>query len=159
MAVRALRDKYERMRRLRQLHEHARADPSFVEPDPRAAMAELARDFPGALRELDELPMAEIDRRLALLTAEHIEPWMDAMVTFHALARGALAIKRWLADHEPSEFQAALPGLVPEAALWADSLDAIASPPHGRLMDLVRARLGPEAVALLGSAGAARRRR
>ena len=171
--LRALRDKYERMRRLRELHARARADASFVEPDPRAAMAELARDFPGALREIDELPMQEIARRIDAISAAELdpsraEPWMRAHVVFHRLARGALATKRWLADHDAAHFLAALAALPPEAALWEAELGAIDSPPRGRLMDVVRARLArelgiadEEVRALLGgrAAGAAATRR
>jgi hypothetical protein len=154
--LRALRDKYERMLRLRLLHERARTDPQFVEPDPRAAMAELARDFPGALREIDELPIDVIRARIDALTiAENddsrAEPWMHAHAIFHRLARGALATKRWLEGRAltpdlEAAFADALPTLsnAREAADWATDLAAIAEPPRGRIMDLVFARLAAE---------------
>ncbi|MBX3231681.1 MAG: hypothetical protein KIT84_23360 [Labilithrix sp.] len=139
--ISALRDKYERMRALREAH--ARAD----EPDPRPALQRLAAEFPGALRELDRLPIDEIAHRiLALRAAEadpaRIEGWMIAEHTFHRYARGVLATKRWLSDHVPDEaaFRRALPTLDPEAALFATDLEAVASPPRGRVMDLVYAR-------------------
>ncbi len=154
--LRALREKYERMLRLRLLHAHAREESGYVEPDPRSAMAELARDFPGALREIDELPIDVIRQRIeAVAEAESdaacVEPWMRAHIGFHRLARGALAAKRWL------EGRALTPGLeadfahaaatmanADEVAAWVSDLAAIAEPPRGRLMDLVYARLAIE---------------
>lgn len=154
--LRALRDKYERMLRLRELHERAAAEPGFVEPPPRPAMADLARAYPGALREIDELPIGLIRTRIAELTAAEsdaarIAPWMTAQSRFHALARGALAVKRWLAGRPltaalEEAFAGALATLphAEEAQLWSGDLAAIARPPRGRLMDLVYVRLADE---------------
>ena len=165
--MRALRDKYERMLRLRLLHARARAEPGFVEPNPRAAMAELARDFPGALREIDELPIDVIRQRIdAVAAAERdssrIEHWMNAHIGFHRLARGALAAKRWLEGRPltpqlEAEFAgaaAAMPN-ADEAAAWASDLAAIAAPPRGRILDLVYARLARELGTDVASARAA----
>jgi hypothetical protein len=151
--LRALRDKYEQMLRLRQLHARAKEEPDFVEPDPRPAMAALARRYPGALREVDELPMADIERRIAELEAAELDAsriatWMTAQAEFHRLARGALAVKRWLAGRTPTPeideaFATALLTM-PEredARAWADDLAALAKPPRGRVMDLVYAKL------------------
>jgi hypothetical protein len=154
--LRALRDKYERILRLRELHARATDDPGFVEPDPRAAMADLARSYPGALRELDELPLALIRTRIdellaAELDAERAAPWMTAQLRFHALARGALAVKRWLAGRArtpalDAAFASAVSTLpfAEDARQWSADLAAIASPPRGRLMDLVYLRLASE---------------
>jgi hypothetical protein len=144
------------MLRLRELHARARNEPGFVEPDPRAAMAELARTYPGALREIDELPLALIHARIDELRAAEtdatsIAPWMIAQSRFHALARGALAVKRWLEgravtpalDESFASALAALP-FAEDAELWRSDLAAIASPPRGRLMVLVYARLARE---------------
>ena len=156
-ALSALRDKYERMLRLRLLHARAREEPGFVEPDPRRAMAELAREFPGALRELDELPLDVIRERIAALVvaerestpAPQVALWMRAQVGFHRLARGALAVKRWLAGRPltpalEASFARAVATLPPEAAPWASSLAALARPPRGRVLDLVYAQLAVE---------------
>lgn len=163
---RALRDKYERMLRLRLLHARAREEPGFVEPDPRCAMAELARDYPGALREIDELPIEVIRQRIDAVTAAETdasrnEPWMRAHAGFHRLARGALAVKRWLEGRPltpelEAELVVALATLpnAKEAAPWASQLAAIADPPRGRLMDLVYARLADELGTDLASARA-----
>jgi len=142
------------MLRLRLLHARARADADFVEPDPRRAMVELAVEFPGALRELDELPLEVIRERITVLgRAEQDEalvlPWMRAQVSFHRLARGALATKRWLCGRPltpeiEAAFARALPKLPADVAPWATSLAAIAKPPRGRLLDLVYARLAAE---------------
>jgi hypothetical protein len=116
-------------------------------------MAELARLYPGALREIDELPLDVIHTRLEELRAALADraralPWMNAQSRFHRLARGALAVKRWLEGRPLTAavehaFIQALPAM-PErrdAALWADELQAIARPPRGRVMDLVYTRL------------------
>ena len=144
------------MLHLRELHARAAAEPGFVEPDPRAAMAELAGLYPGALREIDELSIVLIRTRIDLLVAAEadetrIAPWMTAQSRFHVLARGALAVKRWLAGRRftaeiDEGFEAAAAALAhaQDARLWRDSLAEIARPPRGRLMDLVFARLARE---------------
>ena len=154
--LRALRDKYEQMLRLRQLHARAKDEPDFVEPDPRPAMADLARRFPGALREIDELPIADIEARIAELAAAEDDPscvatWMTAQAAFHRLARGALAVKRWIAGRTLTPeldraFAEAVQVMVEreEALAWKDDLAAIAKPPRGRVMDVVYARLAGE---------------
>lgn len=152
--LRALRDKYERMLVLREAHLRARSDASFVEPDPRPEMARLAEEYPGALREIDSLPLELIAGRIeALRIAElqpsHVEAWMTAQVTFHRYARGVLVTKRWLAGRKTitPALRAAFVRAVrtmprgSEAELFADELDAIASPPRGRLMDLVHTKV------------------
>lgn len=165
--MRALRDKYERMLRLRLLHARAREEPDFVEPDPRAAMAELARDFPGALREIDELPIDVIRQRIDVLVraegdASHAESWMGAQLSFHRLARGALAAKRWLEGRpltaDLADAFARVVLTLPharDAAAWTSDLAAIAQPPRGRIMDLVYARLALELGTDVASARAA----
>ncbi|MDB4940652.1 MAG: hypothetical protein JWP97_186 [Labilithrix sp.] len=146
-ALARLLHKYERMRALRVLHVRASTEPGFVEPDPRRAMAELAREFPGVLREIDRLPLDAIEQRIASLRealedGARREPWMDAMVAFHRLACSALAAKRFLAGRDVTPALArALP---PEAAEWRDDLPRVGRPPRGRLMDVVRERLARE---------------
>lgn len=154
--VRGLREKYETMLALRVVHERARADPSFVEPDPRRVMAALAARFPGALREIDELPMETIRARIGELAAaesgDAVAPWMIAQTSFHRLARGALAAKRWLGKRRATSSavdgafaRAIADGDLPEEALaWAGALAALARPPRGRLMDLVFSRIASD---------------
>src|SRR5262245_60205219 len=73
-----LRAKYVEMASLRRMGEES----------PRARLSHLAAEFPGALRELDDLTLAEIDRRIAALAraesdGEPTEPWMVVMSRFH----------------------------------------------------------------------------
>jgi hypothetical protein len=151
--LRALRDKYARILLLRTAHARARSDAAFVEPDPRDAMTRLAQEFPGALRELDQLPLATIVERIAALEAAEgdplaIERWMRAQAVFHRLARGALVAKGWLGGRKRvttstcAAYRDALATLRfgDDAAMFAEDLERVASPPRGRLMDLVHAR-------------------
>lgn len=169
--LRDLREKYVRMRRLRELHDRARQDPTFFEPDPRGAMQELASTWPGALRELDDLPLDvlrdrldDIDGMLSEITAPTavtsplsgsratLPTWMHAQIRFHGLARGALAAKRWLAGRRHVD-EAVLQAFVEEirvhphatdALPWKNHLASIARPTRGRLMDVVFERLAGE---------------
>jgi hypothetical protein len=153
----ALRRKYVEMQRLRLLHDRARTDATFVEPDPGPAMAALAREFPGALREIDELPIAALAARIvalddAIADASRIAIWMRASSSFHRHARGALVVKRWLAERtdEGEARRAALERALDslehsdDARAWLDALAAVARPPRGRLMDLVHERVASE---------------
>jgi hypothetical protein len=144
----ALLTKYEQIERLRVAH----LSPN--EPNPQRAMASLAAAFPGSLRELDELPMHEIRARIVALQSATLAPesqarWMIATGLFHGIARGALAAKRWLAgrkdvnDELRASFLRAAVRMryADDTCAWADDLARIASPPRGRLMDLVFERL------------------
>ncbi len=133
---------------LREAHARARSEPSFVEPDPRPELARLAEQFPGSLREIDRLALDVIRRRIAALVhaerdATALEPWMRAQIVFHAEARGALAAKRWLAGRREitAELRSAFVREQRDASYLADELEAIATPPRGRLMGLVFARV------------------
>lgn len=130
--LRDLRAKYEEMRALRMID---------APHDPRERMAALAATFPGALREIDELPLDEIDRRIEAIgraesDASAITQWMRAMTRFHALARGALYAKRSTAT-DPATWPT-------EARVWERDLSRIENPPRGRIMDLVYERLALE---------------
>lgn len=144
-----LRTKYEEMLRLREAH--AAGDPS--DADPRRAMAALAAQFPGALREIDELPMEEIRARIdALRAAENggaAPAWMGATALFHSLTRGALCAKRWLAGRkvidastrDAFEREASRLCYAEEARAWSSELHRIAAPPQGRVTELVYERI------------------
>jgi hypothetical protein len=87
----ALEEKYARIAALRRAR-------LLGEPVPeRAVFKALAEQFPGALRELDMLPMDVIEmRRRALaevLSGALLEPWMTWLIAYHALMRVALWIK------------------------------------------------------------------
>jgi hypothetical protein len=133
---------------MRLAHEAGNEDVTEV----RAKMAELARRYPGSLREIDELELAEIRSRIDALDSalrgetEQAE-WMVAMGLFHRLMRGALAAKRWLAGRkrvdEATEqaFAAATLPFAEDASAWAGALTHLASPPGGRISHLVFERI------------------
>jgi hypothetical protein len=136
--------KYEAIHRLRS----APAGPTGSAP-PRAELRALADRYPGALRELDELTMVEIERRLghlrALVTGRSsaAEAWVGPLWLFHRRLRGALAAKRWLRGrrHVSSIDRAALEARGElgggEARAWAAHLAELARPPTGRVTDVV----------------------
>jgi len=140
-----LLQKYEVMLRLR------RDDTAGLAGDPRPAMLELARRFPGSLRQLDELPFEVLEERsLALATAtadpSRALPWMQACAIFHRLMRGALAAKRWLRGRKEVDegmadaFRHALPEMGEDAGAWVELLPTLARPPGRRVSDLVLSR-------------------
>src|SRR5580692_10487397 len=129
-------------------------DASAAPSDPRVAMAALARRFPGALREIDELPLDIIRARIEALDAtlanpSRAEPWMMAIAMFHALTRGALSVKRWLSGRKVVDEECArafaleAPSLAhgEDAIGWCEDLARLASPPRGRVTDLVYERI------------------
>jgi hypothetical protein len=140
----ALREKYEEMLRLR------------LEPtgeDPRRAMAALASQFPGALREIDDLSLEAIETRLREIRASEggapSATWMEATHLFHSLMRGALCAKRWLAGRKTidDEVRAAFDREAAtlcwgdDARDWRADLARLAAPPRGRVTDLVYERM------------------
>ena len=147
-ALDELRSKYVEILRLREA-----AGPGA--DDPKRAMRALAARFPGALREIDDLPLATIRARIDALGAaavdrSRIEPWMEAMALFHPLARGALAAKRWL--HGKRALDPGTRAAFREAARemphgadarrWENDLPRIAKPPRGRITEAVLERVG-----------------
>lgn len=149
-ALEDLRAKYAQMLAMRMAHASGHEDADQA----RAQMAELASRFPGALREIDDLEVAEIRHRIGLLgevlhDGREVEPWMEAVALFHAMARGALCAKRWLGrrKHVDAEVEQAFARGIPsllfpeDARAWAGDLARIASPPRGRVTDVVFARL------------------
>jgi hypothetical protein len=118
----------------------------------RERMAELAAQFPGALREIDDLELGVIRDRIGRLDAAlrgeaAIERWMEAVGLFHTLARGALQAKRWLAGRKTvdsatvREYENDIADVAIDAPTWSSELALIAAPPRGRIMDLVFARI------------------
>jgi hypothetical protein len=151
--LRDLREKYVAMLGMRRRHDAGEEDTAQV----RQEMAELAARYPGALREIDDLPVEVIEQRIAALAGAlegtiEVEPWMRAAARFHALARGALCAKRWLGGRKHVDaateraFAAEAGSLAfpDEARAWAGELGTIASPPRGRVTDAVFARVGRE---------------
>ncbi|MDP9002725.1 MAG: hypothetical protein M3O46_21765 [Myxococcota bacterium] len=152
-ALVALRSKYAQMLAMRLAHATVEEDVTQT----RIRMAELSSRFPGALREMDDLELAEIRRRIAALDRVlcdkgRLQPWMEATALFHALARGALCAKRWLSRRKrvDSEVERAYAAALPtfpfpdDARRWTRELAHIASPPRGRVTDVVFARVARE---------------
>lgn len=144
-----LRGKYDAMLAMRLLHESGEEDAAEV----RGQMAELAARFPGALREIDDLELDVLRKRIAALDAvieggSPVERWMEAVALFHRFARGVLWAKRWLGGRKSvdetvrREFAsyASVDG-ASDALAWAADLQRVAAPPRGRLTDLVFARV------------------
>lgn len=135
-----LREKYLHLKQLRA---------TSGEPD-RAVLQALAREFPGALAELDRLPPELLDARIATLDRlleRGGEPpaWVRGWQLAHPRLRGALLAKAWLGGRRTVDastrdaFAAEVPTLpFPEdARRWIDRLDEVAAPPDGRLVDVV----------------------
>jgi hypothetical protein len=152
-ALEGLRYKYAEMLAMRIADESDRADEAAI----RARMARLSSRFPGALREIDDLELNEIELRIAAIDVVlreegEVQRWMEAVSLFHSLARGALCAKRWLARRKHVDAQverayaaeASALAFPEEARRWSADLASIASPPRGRLLDLVFARLAQE---------------
>ena len=140
-------------RKYRTLAEVRREKARTREHTPREVMRALAREFPGALRELDVLPLAELDSRAASLErAAQGEPparWMWWMARFHSLLRAALSIKaRLRGDKSITDRRAAALAVAASEAtgVRVDARFALAcaAPPHGRLQEAVLARLAEE---------------
>jgi hypothetical protein len=127
--------------------------------DPRTAMAALAGRFPGALREIDELPLDELLRRVRCLEAvsrgedgQDAGQWAPVHDRYHALLRGALWAKRWLAgrlgvseaEHEAFARDARDAAWPADAGAWAEQLELVARPTSGRITVVVVARVGRE---------------
>jgi hypothetical protein len=117
--LRALVRKYERLSALR-----ARRDGEGA-PATRDELRDLASEFPGCLRELDTLGLAELGRRTSLCAAVAAgsaapEPWMAWIDGYHALMRQALQTRGARSRGEP-----------PDAA--DDFGLAVLTPPGGRM--------------------------
>jgi len=116
---------------------------------PRSELAALAAAFPGALRELDCLPLPVIERRLASVRAVAagnvpVERWMALQIAYHGCMRAVLRVRRALLASGDRSFDDPLACLQrfaytaaadePAPAWFSQAvLRSIVSPPHGRL--------------------------
>jgi len=138
--VTALRSKYLEIRRMRMEHSDGAA------ASPREDMATLADRFPGALRELDELSLTEVDARIhaldrALRDPAELPQWAVLLVAYHGWMRAALRVKRLAAgasDHDAA-YETIRSGYdgepdEPPVERWdRDTVRAAIRPPGGRL--------------------------
>jgi hypothetical protein len=148
--VTALRDKYLELQRLRVEHEAGDRE------DPRPRLRALSARFPGALRELDELPMEQIAARLATLQAvlartEAAPAWVALQLGYHGWMRAALCIKRIAAERSAIDADAVLTELAsryhpdahepPLTAIDRAAVVEVLAPAQGRLNPWVFARV------------------
>jgi len=141
----ALARKYEVLARLRRDRERGSAVAA------RAELRALAREFPGALRELETVRTDEIDRRARSLvqaaSGAPVEAWMAWMIAYHAVMRAALLVKAQLArtGGVPSDSDRAIAADASRRSglsLDRDFVRAVANPPDGRLNIVVFQCLG-----------------
>jgi hypothetical protein len=141
----ALLRKYETIAKLRRdrARSGARAE--------RSALRALAREFPGALRELDTVTLVEIDKRRRTLAQAAVggpvETWMAWMVTYHATMCAALLVKARVAKSRALSEELLRRARTDAARLSPIPIDdafvrAVARPPDGRLNVAVFERLG-----------------
>lgn len=109
LALRRLAWKYQRLHALRQRREEAEAQgltgfSAEEGRERRRAFTRLAREFPGALRELEVLSAGQLRERLLqveeaahLVEVRVLPPWMALVLDYHRSLRQALGVKRWLA--------------------------------------------------------------
>jgi hypothetical protein len=146
-------------RKYRTLGDLRRARARGESVPPRSVFKDLAGEFPGALNELDTLPLEEIDRRAErieeAIAGAPIEPWIAWLHGYHALLRAALAIKPLASRagelEQPRARELALRGASRAApggaaGTWAALIDedfvrAVARPPGGRINTVVFDRL------------------
>lgn len=100
----------------------------------------LAEEFPGALRELDTMPMSVIEERANSLAkvcfdGADVEPWMQASIAYHQWMRVAL----WLKPRTTREHTALAQECSVRFGLSVDSdfVSKIAAPMNGRLRPTV----------------------
>jgi len=135
--IAVLREKYREIKRLRTVDAEHRARGQAHDPKPE--MAALARRFPGALRELDELPMQLVEQRLSLLDAAieaaTVPEWAALQVAYHGTYRFALRIKRHVARKGALD-NAALAVAIADLRARASELDPISELAAPRLAEL-----------------------
>ncbi|MCA9627266.1 MAG: hypothetical protein KC766_06355 [Myxococcales bacterium] len=127
-----LRHKYERLGELRAAVGQHSAE------QVRTPLRELAKEFPGSLREIDVLSSERIQERVTALESGSEPPeWAEVIHGYHVLMRVSLWLKTQLSSREDA------PRLAEEvehrfqvicAPEW---IGRVAKPPRGRLNDLV----------------------
>lgn len=132
-------------------YETLRALQGQDEPETSRHMRSLAREYPGALRELDDLPPETICARAHELERVLSEqgaapPWAPLQMRFHRLLRGALAIRR-AGQSATSDLheQVSRGDLGHDARDWADDLPALFAPNRSSLTELTFFRIAAEA--------------
>lgn len=132
----ALARKYRKLQALRLEHERTGR---VAEKE---ALRALASEFPGALRELDRMPLDEIERRaLALekaIEGAPVEPWMQWLVAYHGLLRAAFFVKaEWAKGIEGEEELAKRASLHARIEVDRAFVQKVTNPAGGRLSRVV----------------------
>lgn len=136
----ALARKYRALAELRRAEHLESAE--LVRPSLRA----LSNEFPGALRELDSLPLEDIEARIDALDRAAgtggVAEWMRWMLAYHQAMRAALFVKRRLVGRRrvpASEADALARAASHEIGFRCDAafVSAVAAPPSGRLNTVV----------------------
>ncbi len=115
----------------------------------------LAQAYPGALKQLDTMDSATIERRLEILesvgvsSGEDVPEWCELEACFHALLSDFLAAKRWLGEHGAPELSdGSIWASWQESGLFATDgwqafgldegvVQSVRRPPEGRMTSLV----------------------
>lgn len=133
----ALARKYATMLALREAHDRGEG------VAPNSTLRALAGEFPGALHEIDRLPMELLRQRAdATERARHdpaaIAPWMDRVIAWHCLLAATLRAKRD-ARTATGDADALAATLTEESGVAVDVgfARALASPSRGRVVPLV----------------------
>lgn len=141
----ALARKYRTLASLRRAKR--RGEPSATRDELRA----IAREFPGALRELDTVRLADLDARATALEASaraerDIAPWMTFLCDYHAWLRAALLVKLRVA-HGASLAEGRIEQLAEAASEHSGRpvdvafVTAVATPERGRMRIVVIDRI------------------
>ena len=116
-------------------------------PGARDCLRALATEFPGALRELDALPLEALQARRAAVDDTPTAPWITWIAAYHGLMRVTLALKRIMPARREIEDARVMDLADAASAQWGARLDdafvrAVQRPPRGRLGPLVFEVLG-----------------
>lgn len=113
----------------------------------RETLRALAAEFPGALRELDALPLDALLSRRAALDESPPPPWVAWIAAYHGLMRVTLALKRAVPARGDMVGARVTAMAAVASGAWGATLDeafvrAVQRPPRGRLGPLVFDALG-----------------
>jgi hypothetical protein len=126
---------------------------------PQVAMRNLAQQFPGALRELDQIPPEALAARHHHLrqwrngTTDDWQPWVELTFLYHQLWRGALHRKQWLQNRSSKDFEQTSQlyqtylQTLPEdhdALVWKSNLRRLNSSPPNRLSTIILEQLAEQ---------------
>jgi hypothetical protein len=143
--LRALARKYRSLVELRARRDGGAAAAAGEAPA-MGVLRELAREFPGCLRELDTLGAAELARRAAAAEgaageASSVEDWMLWIWGYHRLMRAALAIRRGTAAEVSGQVSGQVSGVEGDDLVDAGFVAEVRAPPGGRIGIVVLRRL------------------